>query len=102
MILAKKNILFGMKKGYLKRCAHCLAGKQTRVAFKTHRHTRKSGMLDFMYFDVCGPVKTKTLGGSLYLVIFIDDHSRKILVYTLKTKDQVLDVIKQFHALVER
>ena len=27
MILAKKNILSGMKKGSLKRCAHCLAGK---------------------------------------------------------------------------
>ncbi|RVX00702.1 Retrovirus-related Pol polyprotein from transposon TNT 1-94 [Vitis vinifera] len=47
--------------------------KQTRVAFKTLRHTRKP-----------------------------DDHSRKIWVYTLKTKDQVLDVFKQFHALVER
>ncbi|RVW60490.1 Retrovirus-related Pol polyprotein from transposon TNT 1-94 [Vitis vinifera] len=34
MILAKKNLLSGMKKGSLKRCAHCLAGKQTRVAFK--------------------------------------------------------------------
>ncbi|RVW22327.1 Retrovirus-related Pol polyprotein from transposon TNT 1-94 [Vitis vinifera] len=73
MILAKKNLLSGMKKGSLKRCAHCLAGKQTRVAFKTLRHTRKP-----------------------------DDHSRKIWVYTLKTKDQMLDVFKQFHALVER
>ncbi|WKA08799.1 hypothetical protein VitviT2T_026489 [Vitis vinifera] len=41
MILAKKNLLSGMKKGSLKRCAHCLAGKQTRVAFKTLHHTRK-------------------------------------------------------------
>ena len=59
-------------------------------------------MLDLVYSDVCGPMKTKTLGGSLYFVTFIDDHSRKIWVYTLKTKDQVLDVFKQFHALVER
>ncbi|RVX05220.1 Retrovirus-related Pol polyprotein from transposon TNT 1-94 [Vitis vinifera] len=73
MILAKKNLLSGMKKGYLKKCAHCLAGKQTRVTFKTHRHTRKP-----------------------------DDHSRKILVYTLKTKGQVLEVFKQFHAFVDR
>ena len=102
MILAKKNLLSGMKKGSLKKCAHCLAGKQTRVAFKTLRHTRKPGMLDLVYSDVCGPMKTKTLGGSLYFVTFIDDHSRKIWVYTLKTKDQVLDVFKQFHALVER
>ena len=102
MILAKKNILSGMKKGYLKRCDHCLAGKQTRVAFKTRRHTRKPSMLDLVYSDVCVPMKTKTLGGSLYFVTFIDDHSRKIWVYTLKTKDQVLKVFKQFHAFVER
>ncbi|RVW80143.1 Retrovirus-related Pol polyprotein from transposon TNT 1-94 [Vitis vinifera] len=31
-----------------------------------------------------------------------NDHSRKIWVYTLKTKDQVLEVFKQFHAFVER
>ncbi|GJR03812.1 putative RNA-directed DNA polymerase [Tanacetum coccineum] len=42
------------------------------------------------------------LGGCSYFVTFIDDHSRKVWVYTLKTKDQVLDVFKQFHALVER
>ena len=29
MILAKKNLLSSMKKESLKRCAHCLAGKQT-------------------------------------------------------------------------
>ena len=41
MILAKKNLFSDMKKGSLKRCAHCLAGKQTKVAFKTLQHTRK-------------------------------------------------------------
>ena len=102
MIVGKKNIRSGMKKGSLKRCAHCLVGKHTRVAFKTHRHTRKPSMVDLVYFDVCGPMQTKTLDGSLYFVTFIDDHSRKIWVYTLKTKDQVLDVFKQFHAVVER
>ena len=67
-----------MKKGSLKRRARCLAGKQTRVAFKTHRHTRKPCMLDLVYYDVCGPMRTKTLGGSLYFVTFVDDYSRKI------------------------
>nr|GEZ05041.1 retrovirus-related Pol polyprotein from transposon TNT 1-94 [Tanacetum cinerariifolium] len=59
-------------------------------------------ILDLVHSDVCGPMKTKTLGGCSYFVTFIDDHSRKVWVYTLKTKDQVLDVFKQFHALVER
>ena len=37
-------------------------------------------MLNLVYYNVCGPMKTKTLGGSLYFVIFIDDNSRKIWV----------------------
>ena len=44
----------------------------------------------------------KSLGGAHYLVTFIDDHSRRIWAYTLKTKYQVLDVFKHFHASVER
>ena len=47
-------------------------------------------------------METKLLGGALYFVTFTDDHSRKIWVYTLKTKDQVLQAFKQFHAFVER
>ncbi|GJX38415.1 putative RNA-directed DNA polymerase [Tanacetum coccineum] len=34
-------------------------------------------MLDLVHSDVCGPIKTKTLGGCSYFVTFIDDHSRK-------------------------
>ncbi|KAL6318202.1 hypothetical protein AAG906_035707 [Vitis piasezkii] len=49
MILAKRNLLSGLKKRSLK-CAHCLARKQTRVAFKTHRHTRKLMLEVFKQF----------------------------------------------------
>ena len=55
-----------------------------------------------MYSDLCGLIKTKTLGGALYFVTFIDDCSRKLWVYVLKIKDQVLSVFKQFQASVER
>jgi transposase InsO family protein len=101
-ILAKKNLLSGMRSADLKKYTHCLAGKQNRVAFKSFPSTRKPGILDLVHSDVCGPMKTKTLGGCLYFATFIDDHSRKVWVYTLKTKDQVLDVFKQFQPSTER
>lgn len=47
-------------------------------------------------------MKTRTFGGDLYFVTFIDDHSRKLWVYALKTKDQVFGVFKQFQASVKR
>ena len=47
-------------------------------------------------------MQAKTLGGALYFVTFIDDHSRKVWATALKTKDQVLYVFKEFHAKIER
>lgn len=44
----------------------------------------------------------KSLGRASYFVIFIDEHSRKVWVFILKYKDQVLTVLKHFHASVER
>ena len=79
-----------------------MAGKQNRVSFKSYPPSRKTELLELVHSDLCGPMKTKTLGGALYFVTFIDDCSRKLWVYVLKTKDQVLGVFKQFQASVER
>uniref|UniRef100_A0A2N9J8U9 Integrase catalytic domain-containing protein n=1 Tax=Fagus sylvatica TaxID=28930 RepID=A0A2N9J8U9_FAGSY len=57
---------------------------------------------DLVYSDVCGPIEVKSLGGNRYFVTFIDDASRKVWVYVLKTKDQVFQLFKKFHAMVER
>ncbi|RDX71393.1 hypothetical protein CR513_49270, partial [Mucuna pruriens] len=83
--LAKKDMLPGLKNTKLEKCYHCMAGKQTIVSFKKHPPSRKSKLLEFVHFDVCGPLKVKSFS-----------------VYVLKTKDQVLEKFKQFQALVER
>ncbi|KAD4180550.1 hypothetical protein E3N88_29141 [Mikania micrantha] len=101
-LLLKRNALSGVRDVHLKKCSHCLEGKQNRVTFKSHSPSRKERILDLVHSDVCGPMKTRSLGGCSYFVTFIDDHSRKVWVYSLKSKDQVFDVFKQFHALVER
>ncbi|WJX48823.1 hypothetical protein P8452_35337 [Trifolium repens] len=101
-ILAKKNVLNGVSDARLKKCSHCLAGKQRRVSFMSSEPKRKSEVLDLVHSDVCGPMKTRSLGGAYYFVTFIDDCSRKTWAYTLKTKDQVLDTFKSFQAMVER
>ena len=92
--LAKKNQLSGLKNATLKNCAHCLAGKQRRVSFRSHPPHRKSELLELVHSDVCGPIKVRSHGGALYFVTFIDDCSRKLWVYTLKSKNQVFEVFK--------
>ena len=100
--LAKKNLLAGMKQTKVKRCVHCLVGKEKRVSFHSHPPSRKSELLELVHSDLCHPFKVNSKGGALYFATFINDRSRKIWVYPIKSIDQVLDVFKQFQALSER
>jgi transposase InsO family protein len=43
----------------------------------------------------------KSLGGSLYYVIFIDDYSRKTWLYLLKKKDEVFNKFQEFKEKIE-
>ena len=57
---------------------------------------------NIVHSDVCGPSKVRSIGRVLYFFTFINDHSRKLWVRMLKSKDQVIDVFKEFHVFVER
>ncbi|GJR64775.1 putative RNA-directed DNA polymerase [Tanacetum coccineum] len=98
-ILSKKNVLSGVHDINLEKCSHCLAGKHTRLAFKSRSPFRIENILDLVHFDVCGPMKTKTLGGCSYFVTFIDDHSRK-RAWNSASKDYTKDTT--VNGLVER
>ncbi|TXG69536.1 hypothetical protein EZV62_004471 [Acer yangbiense] len=100
--LARREVLIEVKGTSLKGCVDCLAGKQHRVSFQKNSTHRKPNILDIVHSDVCGPMPTKSHGGARFFVTFIDDHSRKVWAYALKTKDQVLDMLKEFHVTVER
>ena len=99
-IISKKKFL-PITGTSLKTCAHCLSGKQHRVAFRSSPPKRRCHILDLVHTDVCS-MDARTIGGANYFVTFIDDHSRKVWAFALKFKSQVLDVFKHFHASVER
>ncbi|KAG8377494.1 hypothetical protein BUALT_Bualt08G0038700 [Buddleja alternifolia] len=86
-LLAKKKLLPDVSGIELQTCVDCLAGKQHRVAFKSFYPSRKSHPLDLVHTNVCYK-KDKTLGGVVYFVTFIDDFSRKVWCFALKSKDQ--------------
>lgn len=90
----------GIKQVHMKPCTNCVAGKQNRISFKSSPPSRADKILDLVHSDLCGPMPL-SLRGERYWVT-IDDHSRKIWVCTLKTKDQVAETFKNFLNLVER
>lgn len=84
----------------IKNCQVCLEGKQSRKPFKKG-NKRREKLLELIHSDVCGPMETKTFGKSQYFVTFIDDHSRKIFIYLMKNKYEVIDKFKEFKEMVE-
>ena len=85
----------------LKNCVHYLVGKTHKVAFKSFSSSRKSQILNLIHTDVF-MMQTRSIGGALYFMAFIDDCSRKVWAFTLKSKNLVLDIFKFFHTYVER
>ena len=51
--------------------------------------------------DVCGKVNEKSLGGAEYFLSFIDDMTRYVWVYPLRTKDEVYEKFCEWKAMVE-
>ncbi|KAI3521063.1 hypothetical protein L1887_10522 [Cichorium endivia] len=83
-------------------CEGCLMGKQSREFFPQYKTWRASKPLELVHTDVCGPMKTISIGGSRYVLTFIDDFSRKLWTYFMKEKSEVFRLFKTFKSLVER
>jgi len=80
-----------------------MMGKQSRAPFNSSNTEIKSmTILELVHTDLCGPMEVTSSGGARYLLTFIDDFSRKVFVYFLKSKMEVSDTIKAFVKMVEK
>ncbi|KFD66842.1 hypothetical protein M514_20986 [Trichuris suis] len=83
-------------------CAVCIAGKMTQAPFPKEQTARTKKPLEILYSDVCGPMNTRSLGGSLYFATFIDDHTRWCEVRFLREKSDLFNAFCEVKALLER
>lgn len=81
-------------------CIPCLEGKHARSPFPKEG-SRASSLLELVHSDLCGPMENASLGGARYFLTFVDDFSRKVFVYILKSKSAVKDVFTEFKAMAE-
>ncbi|KAH9679174.1 CCHC-type domain-containing protein [Citrus sinensis] len=98
--LMRHGLLKGTKTYKLNFFEHCVVSKKTRVKFGTANHDTRE-ILEYVHSDVWGPTKTASIGGSHYFVIFIDDFSIRVWVYTMRAKDEVLEIFVKWEKLVE-
>lgn len=55
-----------------------------------------------MHADLCGPMKTESLRGSRYFLLFTDDFSLMSWIYFLKTKYEAFENFRKFKVMVEK
>ncbi|MCO5603740.1 hypothetical protein L7F22_057892 [Adiantum nelumboides] len=82
-------------------CEGCVLGKMHRFAFSQDGFVRATRKLQLVHSDVCGPMRTPSVGNSLYFVTFIDDFSRFCWVYPLKAKSDVFAIFQHYVSMVE-
>ena len=86
-VLARNFLIPLAKNESLSSCDHCLVGKQHKVSFNSRY--KKLKKLELVHSNVCGPMDVETLGGNKHFITFIDDATRKVWIYLLRSKDQV-------------
>jgi len=99
--LMKRNLLDGCTLSNMKFCEHCVFVNHKRVKFNTLVH-RTKGILDYVHADLWGPSRKPSYGGARYMLTIIDDYSRKVWPYFLKTKDDTFAAFKEWKTMIER
>lgn len=102
-LLGHKEMVYGIPAiDEVEFCEGCVYGKQSRISFPKNQSRKTENILEVVHTDLCGPMKTTSLGGSKYFLLFTDDFSRRSWIYFLKAKSETFNVFKKFKALVEK
>ncbi len=79
-------------------CEICAMTKATAKPF-TRSESRTTEPLQIVHCDIAGPFRTPTaFTKEKYAIIFIDDYSHEIMVYTMQYKSEALEKFKQYRA----
>ncbi|CAB4298917.1 unnamed protein product [Prunus armeniaca] len=82
-------------------CDGCMLGKQHRDSFPLESTWRASNPLELVHTDICGPMKTESLSGNRYFLLFTDDFTRMSWVYFIRNKSSALECFRKFKAMTE-
>src|SRR5579871_5530464 len=81
-------------------CDHYLYGGQHRIP-SNYQASRATKVLELIHTDICGPMKTTSIGNAKYFMLFIDDYSRITAVYFLKNQSNAFNKFQEYKAYVE-
>ncbi|KAI3757928.1 hypothetical protein L6452_05472 [Arctium lappa] len=74
-------------------CQDFEKGKMKKASHKPKPEPCTSAILDILHVDLCGPMKTNSIGKKRYVLVIVDDYSRYTWVKFLKSKDETPEVL---------
>ena len=102
--LARKKLVRGLPQMSVpmdKFCDACKLGKHHRSSFNLKNCVSTSRPLQLLHLDLFGPTQTRSIGGTSYCFVIVDDYSRFTWVFFLTHKNDTFDVFKCFCKWVE-
>ena len=101
---SRNNCVRGLPnlKGVIDTCNSCKEAKGKSISFKPINKIRAKRSLEILHMDLCGPIPKPSIHGHKYFLTIIDDYSRKVFAYPLKSKSDVFDTFERFLKRAER
>ena len=59
-------------------------------------------ILEIIHTNLCGPIEVQSYKGDKYIILFVDDYSRMMIVMFLKQNSDAFQMFKWFLARVEK
>jgi len=83
-------------------CEVCILAKHERKIIRVPV-LRTTTPFELVHSDTCGPFNTKSHGGGLHFIVFIDDYTRLTTVYILldKRAESCISAFQSFKARIE-
>ena len=100
--MCKNHVLQGLpseiETDYFK-CATCIENKMHNIPFENNR-TRAKDVLEILHTDLNGP-HSEGYKEEKYFLTFVDDYSKIVRIYPIKSKDEVYNKFEEYINLVE-
>lgn len=61
-------------------CSGCAQGKMIVASFARESKTKTRHVLKLVHMNLIGPMRTASIGGSQYVLTFVDDYSKYVSV----------------------
>nr|GEU43587.1 integrase, catalytic region, zinc finger, CCHC-type, peptidase aspartic, catalytic [Tanacetum cinerariifolium] len=82
-------------------CSAYAIGKSKKKSHKPKSDDTNQEKLYLLHINLCGPMRVKSVNGTKYILVIIDDYSRFIWVKCLRSKDEAPDFIIKFLKMIQ-